>query len=329
MRKRIVFSALVAASLLSIATGCGTEAADQAVEPVNTIPINADGTIEPQNLLQGASKGDWCGNSDVGDSAYLWNRQVGAFKCAATALCSIASPAAAIACSVALTSLLETYKDNPSNVTMVWGFIVALAQYGYLDLTTDPHALQRVNPQLWASLVAAYGDKGAQSFTMKVMNIIFKFDQRTLPLDKVSKVTYVGLLASCAEAIRGLCDLAVNSVYAAQESYEAWVAPDFIGSVPGCSKSTAVAVTDHTYAPWDSAETTFNKCVGECRKEQDSCGGDSQKQCGWWNACVNYCASDKLGNWSSPLVSGYRMVCQPSQPTTPTPIPNAAVPAIE
>ncbi len=331
MRKRIVFSALAATSLIPIVSGCGVEAADQAIEPVKTIPVNTDGKIEPQDLLVGASKGDWCGNSNVGDSDYLWNRQIGAFKCAASALCGIASPGAAIACSTALTTLLETMKDDPNGITILWGFITALAQYGYLDLVSDPYAIQRINPQLWASLVKSYGEGGARAFSTKVLNALFKFDQRTLPVGEVSKLTYAGLLLSCAEAIRGLCDLAVNTVYAVQESYEAWVAPDFKGSVPGCSKSTAVAVTDHTYVFWDSAETTFNKCVAECRNEQDSCGGDNQKKCYWWNACVNYCASDKLGTLNSPLVSGYKMVCQPNQPAqlAPLPIPNAVAVAVE
>ena len=135
----------------------------------------------------------------------------------------------------------------------------------------------------------------------------------------MSKVTYLGLLVSCAEAIRGACDLAVNTVYAVQEGWEAWVDPDFKGSVPGCSKSTAVAVTDHTYSPFDSSVTTFNKCVGECRNEADSCGGDTRKACGWWNACVNYCAVDKLGTINNPAVAGYKMQCQPPPPPVPAP----------
>lgn len=211
-----------------------------------------------------------------------------------------------------LTSLLEAAKDDPNGIGIMWSFISAIAQYGYLDLVSNPMALARLDPQLWASLVKSYGEAGARSLSTKVLNAIFKFDQRTLPVGQVSKVTYAGLLLSCAEAIRGACDLVVNVGYAGQESYEAWIAPDFKGSVPGCSKSTAVAVTDYTYVLWDGAAATFDKCVSSCRTEQDSCGGDTQKACYWWNACVNYCASDKLGTLASPRSRATR--CNASRP---------------
>lgn len=220
-----------------------------------------------------------------------------------------------------VTSLLEAAKDDPNGIGIMWSFISAIAKYGYLDLVSNPMALARLDPQLWASLVKSYGEAGARSLSTKVLNAIFKFDQRTLPVGQVSKVTYAGLLLSCAEAIRGACERVVNIGYARQESYEAWIAPDFRGSVPGCSKSTAVAVTDYTYVLWDGAAATFDTCVSSCRKEQDSCGGDTQKACYWWNACVNYCASDKLGTLASPQVAGYTMQCQPPAAPQPLPVP--------
>ena len=102
-----------------------------------------------------------------------------------------------------VTSLLEAAKDDPNGIGIMWSFISAIAKYGYLDLVSNPRALARLDPQLWASLVKSYGEAGARSLSTKVLNAIFKFDQRTLPVGQVSKVTYAGLLLSCAEAIRG------------------------------------------------------------------------------------------------------------------------------
>ena len=274
MRKKMISALLVALPLAAI--GCSSEV-ELVAEPVH---VRAETSVEPKDLLVGAKDGDWCGNSRVGDADYIRNRSIGAFKCAASALCGTMGPQAAIACSTVVTSLLELCKDDPNSINIMWSMISALAQYGYLDLATNPMLIAQLNPQLWAQMVKACGgEAGAIAVGRKWMEAMF-IDQRFNSVGNVSKLTYVGLLLSCAEALRGACDLAVNTVYAVQEGWEAWVDPDFKGSIPGCSKSTAVAVTDHTYSPFDNSVTTFNKCVGECRNEADTCGGDTGKACG-------------------------------------------------
>jgi hypothetical protein len=169
MRNHLVVSFLVVVSIAPLAAGCGTEVSTEE-QPVIATPV--DGAIGTRDLMVGASNGEWCGNSRVGDADYITNRSIGAFKCAASALCGTLGPAAALACSTGLTSLLELAKDDPNGISIMWSFISAIAQYGYLDLVSNPMALAQLNPQLWASLVKSYGEAGARSFSTKVLNAI-------------------------------------------------------------------------------------------------------------------------------------------------------------
>ncbi|MFO0680163.1 MAG: hypothetical protein U0169_26815 [Polyangiaceae bacterium] len=280
--------------------------------------VRAPEEMQTMNLTQGAADGDWCGNRRVSDSAYLRNRSIGAFKCAANALCGRLGPNAAMACSIGLTSLLEGAKDDPDVNNILMSLIgAALLQ---IDSQMTFLTLIAQNKEMYEQLVKKVGVAKADQMFKNVITLAS--DPRLKPsLSQVPKTTWAGLLLSCAEAIRGACDLVVNTVYAAQEGWEAWVDPDWKGSVPGCQKSTAVAVTNYTYVFWNSAQATLRSCVDSCRAEADSCGGNKRNACLWWNACVNYCAATKTGSVTAG--SSYRMVCAPAPKADPVAIANA------
>ncbi len=301
------------------AVGCSSqiESTEPLTEPTPSVEsevtepsVLAPPDMEVMNLTVGASDGDWCGNSRVSDSAYLRNRSIGAFKCAANAFCGRFGPTAAMACSLGLTSILEGAKDDPDVNNILMSLIGAAAMQ--IDSEMTLLTLIAQNKELYEKLVKKQGKAAADKAFKAVIQ--FATDPRLKPtLNKIPKTTWLGLLISCAEALRGACDLVVNTYHAVGESWTAWIDPDFKGSIPGCSKSTAVAVTDYTYVFWNGAQATLRSCVESCRAEADSCNGDKRLACHWWNACVNYCSATKTGSVTAG--ASYRMMC----PAAPKP----------
>ncbi|MFO0679423.1 MAG: hypothetical protein U0169_23050 [Polyangiaceae bacterium] len=310
--RRSMFLVFISGSLGLLGVGAGGCTADVGEEraDVDATEFVAPPEVATTGLLTGAREGDWCGNRNVSDSAYLHDRSIGAFKCAAAAVCGRLGPTASMICSTGMSAVLELAKDDPDSANVMWSMAGAAATNANHHWTVL--SLIAASPKEYGALVAKVGEARA----VKMMDTFVKVmgDPRIQPsLKTVPKSTYIGLAMSCAEAVRGACDLAVNTVYAVQENWEAWVSPDFKGSVPGCSKSTAVAVTNYTYGFWRDAQGTFETCVSSCRAEADSCGGSRSRACNWWNACVNYCAATKM-NSVNPAAS-YRMTCEPAPVT--------------